>query len=79
MLNYRNANIIFLVFFALLFLFGFFVKVEWYWFLVLFGIRFLILLVGSSLISSNFHVKAFCSNPHEREKKIAITFDDGRD
>jgi peptidoglycan/xylan/chitin deacetylase (PgdA/CDA1 family) len=32
---------------------------------------------GSARISSNYHVKAFCNNPSEREKKIALTFDDG--
>jgi peptidoglycan/xylan/chitin deacetylase (PgdA/CDA1 family) len=32
---------------------------------------------GSSRISSNYHVKAFCNNPLEKEKKIALTFDDG--
>ncbi|MEN2486409.1 polysaccharide deacetylase family protein [Flavobacterium sp. B11] len=32
---------------------------------------------GSSRISSNYHVKAFCNNPLETEKKIALTFDDG--
>jgi len=33
--------------------------------------------VGSSIISSNYHVKAYCSNPSETEKKIILTFDDG--
>lgn len=33
--------------------------------------------IGSARISSNYHVKAFYSNPSEREKKIALTFDDG--
>ncbi|WP_244307351.1 polysaccharide deacetylase family protein [Flavobacterium fluviatile] len=32
---------------------------------------------GSARISSNYHVKAFCNNPSETEKKIALTFDDG--
>ena len=32
---------------------------------------------GSARISSNYHVKAFCHNPSETEKKIALTFDDG--
>lgn len=32
---------------------------------------------GSARISSNYHVKAFCSNPLENQKKIALTFDDG--
>jgi peptidoglycan/xylan/chitin deacetylase (PgdA/CDA1 family) len=33
--------------------------------------------VGSSRISSNYHVKAFCHNPSETQNKIALTFDDG--
>jgi len=33
--------------------------------------------VGSARISSHYHVKAFCSNPLETQKKIALTFDDG--
>ena len=32
---------------------------------------------GSARISSNYHIKTFCSNPLETEKKIALTFDDG--
>ena len=38
---------------------------------------FVIVFIGSSFIGSNYHVKAFCSNPLITEKKIAITFDDG--
>ncbi|MEZ0130517.1 polysaccharide deacetylase family protein, partial [Flavobacterium sp. LBUM151] len=33
--------------------------------------------VGSARISSDYHVKAYCNNPSETERKIAITFDDG--
>ncbi len=40
-------------------------------------IWFLVVLIGSSLISLNYHVKAYCNNPEEIENKIAITFDDG--
>jgi peptidoglycan/xylan/chitin deacetylase (PgdA/CDA1 family) len=38
---------------------------------------FLIVIWGSSFIASNYHVKTFCGNPLETEKKIALTFDDG--
>jgi peptidoglycan/xylan/chitin deacetylase (PgdA/CDA1 family) len=37
----------------------------------------LIVFWGSASIGSNYHVKAYCSNPSETEKKIALTFDDG--
>lgn len=36
-----------------------------------------IILWGSFFISSNYHVKTVCSNPLERQKRIALTFDDG--
>lgn len=34
-------------------------------------------MMGSSFIGLNYHIKAYCSNPLETEKKIALTFDDG--
>jgi peptidoglycan/xylan/chitin deacetylase (PgdA/CDA1 family) len=37
----------------------------------------LIVFWGSAFIGSNYHVKTFCGNPLETEKKIALTFDDG--
>lgn len=77
MLNYRNTNIVFFILFAFLSLLCFFVKVNWWFFLILFVIRFLILVVGSSFIQLGFHLKAYCNNPLEKEKKIALTFDDG--
>jgi peptidoglycan/xylan/chitin deacetylase (PgdA/CDA1 family) len=47
----------------------YFVLVACLWFLIVFR--------GSTFITSNYHVKSYCSNPLETEKKIAITFDDG--
>ena len=77
MLNYRNTNIVFLILFALLLLFSFFVTVNLLFFLILFVIRFLILVVGSSFIQLGFHLKAYCNIPLEKEKNVALTFDDG--
>jgi peptidoglycan-N-acetylglucosamine deacetylase len=77
MLNYKKVNILFLIFLILLLTLSCFVTLKWWYFLVLFGIRFVILLIGSSLIHLNFHVAAYCKNPFEKEKKIALTFDDG--
>jgi peptidoglycan/xylan/chitin deacetylase (PgdA/CDA1 family) len=77
MLNYRNTNIVFLILFALLLLFSFFVTVNLSFFLILFVIRFLILVLGSSFIQLGFHLKAYCNNPLEKEKNVALTFDDG--
>ncbi|HKO77254.1 MAG TPA: polysaccharide deacetylase family protein, partial [Flavobacterium sp.] len=47
----------------------YFVFAGFLWFLIVFW--------GSTFIASNYHVKTYCSNPLENEKKIAITFDDG--
>lgn len=77
MLNYRNTNFIFLALVILLLVLGFYVSVKWWYFLILFGIRFIIVLAGSSLIHLNFHLKAYCQNPLEKNKIIALSFDDG--
>ena len=77
MLNYRNTNIVFFVLFALLLLFSFFVGLNLWLFLWLFVVRFLVIITGSTQIPLNFFLKAYCNNPLEKEKKIALTFDDG--
>ena len=48
----------------------------WHFVLIL-VIWFLCNLIGSSFIQYNYHVKAYCNNSLETEKKIALTFDDG--
>ncbi len=77
MLNYKNTNLIFLILAILLVTLGLSVSIPWWYFLILFGIRFIIVLTGSSLIHLNFHVKAFSKNPLEKNKKITLSFDDG--
>lgn len=77
MLNYQKINLLFFAILSLLLALSFFVPIKWWWFLLIFVVRFVILVIGSSFISSNFHVKAYCSNPLETDKKIALTFDDG--
>ena len=77
MLNYRKINLLFLALFLFLVVLSFFYTINWWWFLILFGLRFFIVLISSSLIQLNFHVSAYCNNPLEKEKKIALTFDDG--
>jgi len=77
MLNYKNTSVFFYGIFISLVLISFFVGVNWYWFLLFLVVRFIIILIGSSLIFFNFHVKAFCNNAFETQQNIAITFDDG--
>ena len=61
----------------LLALVSFFAVVEIKYFVLVACFWFLIVFWGSTFIASNYHVKTYCSNPLETEKKIAITFDDG--
>lgn len=77
MITHKNISIFFIFLLLLVFLLNLFMAINlWYFFAIVFvwiGIN----AVGSSIISSNYHVKAFCNNPLETEKKIALTFDDG--
>jgi peptidoglycan/xylan/chitin deacetylase (PgdA/CDA1 family) len=61
----------------LLALLSFFAVVEIKYFLLVACLWFLIVFWGSTFIASNYHVKTYCNNPLETEKKIALTFDDG--
>ncbi|MBW1657491.1 polysaccharide deacetylase family protein [Flavobacterium quisquiliarum] len=77
MITHKNISIFFILLLLLMFLANFIMPMNiwYYWAVVLLWIG--INAVGSSRISSNYHVKAYCNNPLEREKKIALTFDDG--
>lgn len=77
MITHKNISLFFLFLLLLLVLLNFYTAISWVWFIAIVLIWLGINAVGSSRISSDYHVKAFCNNPLEREKKIAITFDDG--
>ncbi|TDO83813.1 peptidoglycan/xylan/chitin deacetylase (PgdA/CDA1 family) [Flavobacterium chryseum] len=77
MITHKNISLFFIFLLLLLLLLNLYFAINFWWFVVVVSVWFLFNLVGSSLISSNYHVKAFCNNPLETEKKIAITFDDG--
>ncbi|TDE31720.1 polysaccharide deacetylase family protein [Flavobacterium ranwuense] len=79
MLKHKITTIFFITILILLALLSFFVTIETTYFVGIGFIWFLIVMIGSSFISSNYHVKAYCNNPSEKEKKIALTFDDGPD
>ncbi|SFC57699.1 Peptidoglycan/xylan/chitin deacetylase, PgdA/CDA1 family [Flavobacterium phragmitis] len=77
MITHKNISIFFILLLLLMFIANFIMPINiWYYWAVVFlwlGIN----AIGSSRISSNYHVKAYCSNPLETEQKIALTFDDG--
>lgn len=77
MLNHNKTALIFIAILILLALLSLFVNIGIWYFVVVLLIWFLTSVVGSAFIGSNYHVKTYCSNPSEKEKRIAITFDDG--
>lgn len=77
MITHKNISLFFIFLLLLLFLLNFYIAINIWWFVAIILVWLGINAFGSSRISSNYHVKAFCNNPFEKEKKIAITFDDG--
>lgn len=55
----------------------FFMAIGFWYFVLVLLIWIGVIIWGSAFVDSNYHVKAYCNNPAETEKKIAITFDDG--
>lgn len=77
MITHKNISIFFIFLLLLVFLLNLFMAINLWCFFAIIFIWIGINTIGSSIISSNYHVKAFCNNPLETEKKIALTFDDG--
>lgn len=77
MITHKNISLFFIFLLLLLLLVNLCTGINFWWFIVIIFIWLGINTVGSALISSNYHVKAFCNNPSETGKKISITFDDG--
>jgi peptidoglycan/xylan/chitin deacetylase (PgdA/CDA1 family) len=77
MLKHKITAIFFISILLLLALLRFFVEVEIKYFVLVGCLWFLIVLLGSSFIFSNYHIKAYCCNPLETNRNIALTFDDG--
>lgn len=77
MITHKNISLFFIFLLLLLLLLKLYTAINLLWFIGLILIWIGINAFGSARISSNYHVKAFCYNPSETEKKIALTFDDG--
>ena len=77
MLKHKITALFFLVILLLLVLTSTFVPIGIWCFIIVGMIWFLIVATGSLYIGSNYHVKAYCSNPFEKNNHIALTFDDG--
>ncbi|MFH7011547.1 polysaccharide deacetylase family protein [Flavobacterium sp. FlaQc-52] len=77
MITHKNISFFFLFLLLLLVLLNLYTAISFWWFPVIILIWLGINAIQSSRISSNYHVKAYCNNPLETAKKIALTFDDG--
>ena len=77
MITHKNISLFFIFLLLLLVLINLYTAINWLWFPGLILIWLGTNAFGSARISSNYHVKAFCNNPSETAKKIALTFDDG--
>lgn len=77
MITHKNISLFFIFLLLLLLLLKLYIAIDFWWFIIISLVWFVFNLVGSSLISSNYHIKTFCNSPLETGKKIAITFDDG--
>lgn len=77
MITHKKISLFFVFLLLLLLLLNLYTAITFWCFFAISLIWLGINAVFSSRISSNYHVEAFCNNPAETEKKIAITFDDG--
>ncbi|WP_029271419.1 polysaccharide deacetylase family protein [Flavobacterium sp. KJJ] len=77
MITHKKVTIFFISLLLFLFLLKADKGINELWFLVAILPWLAINMYGTARISSNYIVKAFCNNPLETEKKIALTFDDG--
>lgn len=61
----------------ILFLFFLFLKAEWWFFLLLIFCFLFVTFLGVANLDFNYFLKSFSWNSNSKEKKIALTFDDG--
>ncbi|SCY59251.1 polysaccharide deacetylase family protein [Flavobacterium caeni] len=76
-MKHRFVTVFFLSLLVLLALWSLFAAISTWVFVAVVAVWLLVVAIGSSHIALNYHVKAMCSNPSEKERKIALTFDDG--
>jgi peptidoglycan-N-acetylglucosamine deacetylase len=77
MSKHRIVAVFFISVLLLLTLLSCWVTINGWYFVLIAFMWFATAFIGSSIISLNYHVKAYSGNPSETKKRIAITFDDG--
>ena len=77
MKNLKITNFLAIGLFILVVIFDTVFGISLWWYFLLFMIWFSVMTIGSFSMSWNFYLKAFTSKKRLKEKRIAITFDDG--
>lgn len=77
MLKHKNTLLSCVAVLVILTVLSFFFEVAWWNFLLLFLFWLVMTVWGSSDIRLGYFVKTHCNNPKEKERKIALSFDDG--
>lgn len=77
MITHKKTTVFFIILLLLLILTKQYIAIHFLWFILIGIIWLSIVAINSAQIKSNYHVKAYCSNPSLTENKIALTFDDG--
>ncbi|RYG45620.1 MAG: polysaccharide deacetylase family protein, partial [Chitinophagaceae bacterium] len=76
-MKHTIVNIIFCSLLVAMGIYAFQYELHFGWLLLTGLLWFLVALAGSSLIFSQYHVKAYTGNSTEKSNRIALTFDDG--
>lgn len=77
MLKHKNIILFCVSILAILSFASFYFEVKWWSFLLLFLFWFSMTIWGVSDVRLAYFVKTYSGNPNEKERKIAISFDDG--
>jgi len=77
MSNHYKAALFFISVLIILAVAKGFMAVPLWYFITTAALWLLVAIIGSSFISSGYHVKTWCGNPSETQKRISLTFDDG--
>ena len=77
MLKHKNILLFCMAILVVLGTFYFIYDVKWWAFLLLFLFWLAMTVWGSADIGLGYFVKTYCNNPNEKQRKIAISFDDG--
>lgn len=77
MLKHKTITYFCVSILVMMLVFSFLSEVKWWYFLMLFLFWLVLTVWGSSDIRLGYFIKTYCNNQDEKERRIAITFDDG--